>query len=120
MSDTTVITVPDDTPPAPVIVTAPASEPENIAGVAEAVGDAIARADEADAVGELVADERAAQLERENAELKARLAFDEGVRAGEATAAVATDVEPEIVVDDEVIAPQTHAWFRPMNEWRDK
>ena len=41
MSDTTVITVPDDTPPAPVIVTAPASEPENIAGVAEAVGDAI-------------------------------------------------------------------------------
>ena len=119
MSDTTVITVPDDTPPAPVIVTAPASEPENIAGVAEAVGDAIARADEADAVGELVADERAAQLELENADLKARLAFDEGVRAGEATAAV-VEVEPEVVVDDEVIAPQTHAWFRPMAEWRDK
>lgn len=122
MSDT-VITVEDDTPPPATVIVEPPADVDESAGeaaaaAATAVADALARADEADTVAEIVTDARTAELERELADLKARLAYDEGVRAGEAAAVV--DDTPTVEVDDEVIAPQTHPWFRPMNEWRDK
>ena len=61
-----------------------------------------------------------AELERENAELKAAAAFELGRRVEEEQRPPVEEVAAPIIEDDEVIAPQTHGWFRPMSEWREK
>ena len=118
----TVTVVEDETPTvAPtVIVEGPPADhtpdvADAVADAVEATADAIARVEETAAVEGIVSDVRIAELQAENDALRQSQAFRDGVDVGESRVA---DEEPEVFVEDEVVAPTTHPWFRPMSEWR--
>ena len=117
-----VTVVEDETPAVAPTVIVEAPEPDHTPDVADAVADAveatadaIARVEETAAVESIVSDVRIAELQAENDTLRQSQAFRDGVDVGESRVA---DEEPDVFVEDEVVAPTTHAWFRPMSEWR--
>ena len=118
MSDTVITIEDEETPAPPVIVETDSDEStgEAAAAAAAAVAEVLAETERSDAVEHLANEAHRAELERENADLKAAAAFEAGRRAAEVVADV--EVPAPILEDDEVVAPQTHGWFRPMSEWR--
>lgn len=118
----TVTVVEDETPtvaPTVIVETPPADHTPDVADAVadavEATADAIARVEETAAVEGIVSDVRIAKLQAENDALRQSQAFRDGVDVGESRVA---DEEQEVYIEDEVVAPTTHAWFRPMSEWR--
>lgn len=120
MAETVIVEAAEAAPAVPVVVEIDPPPTETVGEVATAVADAIARADEVDAIQQIAADERLADLERENAALRQSQAFRDGLDAGKEIAPEVIEEPPATVEDDEVVDQRTHAWFRPASEWRRK